>query len=285
MRSAARIGGVGLQRAHLLVGHRVARCRARRGARSTGSPRRRRSRDLPRPGARPCRRRAGRPWRRGGSSGAPCRSSSRSARCGAATPRCRRARSGTPGNACARRLRVDDAWRDSGRSSVRPPGEYWSSPRIFFCAVSLLSIESRLPARDADEEPRAPDARRRSLGRVPVAAARSMPDPEAAPLEEARDQHRAEGGVIDVGVAGDDEDVEPSQPRSERSAWLIGRKRGATEEPYRREVPLRNRGRSAPRRYHQNRPPMPPPTYQPERLLALVSSVSEPPPRVSENHW
>ena len=27
-----------------------------------------------------------------------------------------------------------------------PPGEYWSSDRVFFCAVSLLSIESRLPA-------------------------------------------------------------------------------------------------------------------------------------------
>ncbi len=33
-----------------------------------------------------------------------------------------------------------------GRRPVRPPGEYWSSLLTFFCAVSLLSIESRLPA-------------------------------------------------------------------------------------------------------------------------------------------
>ncbi len=33
-----------------------------------------------------------------------------------------------------------------GRMPVRPPGEYWSSLRTFFCAVSLLSMLSRLPA-------------------------------------------------------------------------------------------------------------------------------------------
>ena len=33
-----------------------------------------------------------------------------------------------------------------GRASVAPPGVYWSTARVFFCAVSLLSIESRLPA-------------------------------------------------------------------------------------------------------------------------------------------
>jgi hypothetical protein len=45
------------------------------------------------------------------------------------------------GRGSSRRCRAVGA-----RSPVRPPGEYWSSPRTFFCAVSLLSIESRLPA-------------------------------------------------------------------------------------------------------------------------------------------
>jgi hypothetical protein len=106
------------------------------------------SRVDPRPptrGARPCRRSAGRPWRRGGSSDAPSRSSSRSARCAAATPRCRRARWARRGTPAARgsSTRWSRGWGD--RSSRRRACT-GSSDRTFFCAVSLLSIESRLPA-------------------------------------------------------------------------------------------------------------------------------------------
>ena len=48
------------------------------------------------PPARHCHRAGHRPWRRPGSSGAPCRTSSRNARCGAGCPRSRRARWGRP---------------------------------------------------------------------------------------------------------------------------------------------------------------------------------------------
>jgi hypothetical protein len=45
----------------------------------------------------------------------------------------------------AAEVRVDDGG-PVGPGPARPPGEYWSSLRTFFWAVSLLSIESRLPA-------------------------------------------------------------------------------------------------------------------------------------------
>ena len=42
---------------------------------------------------------------------------------------------------------IADGWVQSpflGRMPVRPPGEYWSSERIFFCAVRRLSWKSSM---------------------------------------------------------------------------------------------------------------------------------------------
>ncbi len=94
----------------------------------------------------------------------------------------------------------------SGRQPVRPPGLYWSSERIFFCAVSLLSIESRLPADTPKNRRGLPSARNGSALRQSRLG--DDADLEAAPFEEARDQDRPERRMIDVGVAGDDDDVE-----------------------------------------------------------------------------
>ena len=110
---------------------------------------------------------------------------------------------GTPRGSAARRR----WWRGRAGSRCGRPGSTGPRERIFFCAVSLLSIESRLPARDADEQPR-PAQRAERLGACASRGWAMMPDAEAAALEEARDQHRPERRVIDVGVAGDDEDVE-----------------------------------------------------------------------------
>ncbi len=52
---------------------------------------------------------------------------------------------GTPLNAWRQRLPYTTDAR-LGRLPVWPLGEYWSSDRTFFWAVSLLSMLSRLPA-------------------------------------------------------------------------------------------------------------------------------------------
>ena len=93
-----------------------------------------------------------------------------------------------------------------GRRFARPPGEYWSSERTFFCAVSLLSIESRLPALTPTKR-RGRPMRAMSAGRVPAGCAIDA-DPVAATLEEARHEDRPERGVIDVRVARHHQDVE-----------------------------------------------------------------------------
>ena len=92
-----------------------------------------------------------------------------------------------------------------GRIPVAPPGEYWSSERIFFCAVSRLSIESRLPALTPTKR------RGRPMREMSTAVPRRLRDEAdlvAAALEKARDEDRPERRVVDVRVAGDDEDVE-----------------------------------------------------------------------------
>ena len=74
---------------------------------------------------------------------------------------------GTPGGRGSSRR----WWRGSGACRCGRPASTDPRERTFFCAVSLLSIESRLPALIADEEARPPHARD-VVGRVPVAAAR-----------------------------------------------------------------------------------------------------------------
>ena len=62
----------------------------------------------------------------------------------------------------------------------------------------------------ADEEP-GPSHRQERVGRAPVRL-RDDADPQPLGLEDAADQRRAERGVVDVGVAGDDQHVDAVPP-------------------------------------------------------------------------
>ncbi len=82
---------------------------------------------------------------------------------------------------------------------------------LILAAVLLLrgeAIEHRVHVAggDAEEEAR-PTERAEGVDVAPVGL-REDADLEAAPFEEARDQGRAERGVIDVGITRDDDDVE-----------------------------------------------------------------------------
>jgi hypothetical protein len=84
--------------------------------------------------------------------------------------------------------------------------------RILVLAAVLLlrrqAVEHRVhvAGRDAEEEARFAETAEVVDG-APVGL-RDDADLEAAPLEEAGDERRAEGGMVDVGVAADDDDVE-----------------------------------------------------------------------------
>ena len=129
---------------------------------------------------------------------------------------------GQPGKRLPAEVRVDDgrAVRAASRSARRASTD--RPTRIFFCAVRRLSIESRLPALIPTKS-RGRPMREESLGVLPRGL-RDEPDLEAAALEKARDEHRPERGVVDVGVAGDDEDVElVASPGASISSRVVGK--------------------------------------------------------------
>ena len=118
-----------------------------------------------------------------------------------------------------------DAADDDGHAGERLPAEVAVDERgavgpeagvaaggVLVLAAHLLLggelVEHRVEVarRDAHHQPRRAHAEQ--VGRVAPARLGDHPDPEAAALEEAADDRAAEGGVIDVGVAVDDEHVE-----------------------------------------------------------------------------
>ena len=156
---------------------------------------RRRGRDdapLQRPPAPRCRTTEYRPWRRAGPSAAPCPTSSRNGRSGAASSRCRRARSarrGMPhGNAAHRRS-------PSGRGGARLRRRACSCRcGVLRSAVYRLIMESMLPPVTPKNRFRAAQRRER-VGALPVRLGDDA-DAEAVCFEQAADDRpcRSSGG-------------------------------------------------------------------------------------------
>jgi hypothetical protein len=110
-----------------------------------------------------------------------------------------------PGERLATEVRVDDA-RAVGPRVGAPAGRVLILGPHLLLRGQLVQHRVEVARGDADEEARpahARDVRRRVPARLGDDA-----DLEAATLEEARDEDGTERGMIDVRVAGDDQDVE-----------------------------------------------------------------------------
>ena len=103
-------------------------------------------------------------------------------------------------------VRVDEgrAVRARGRPSA---GRVLVDRARLLLGGELVQHRVEVARTDADEEARRSHAR--DVGRRAPVRLRDDADLVAPPLEEARDEDRPEGRVVDVRVAGDDEDVEP----------------------------------------------------------------------------
>ena len=127
-----------------------------------------------------------------------------------------------------------------------------------------------LPAGDAEHDVRAAQRRER-LGAAPV---RLRDDADAKPLrlQQAADQRRAEAGVVDVGVAGDQDDVAavPARARPSRRATSAARARCRTARP---STCAAKTGSPAPGRARRSANP---PNARPTAAAAAAAGRAEP---------
>ena len=89
-------------------------------------------------------------------------------------------------------------------------------------AVGGVVVDHRIHVAGADgeEQPRLAEGAPR-LARMPIGLAEDG-DAEAFVFQQAAEQRHGETGMIDVGIAGDEDDVDASQPRSSISARDMG---------------------------------------------------------------